>query len=136
MSEPLKRMTRQKVQVRDSLERQPGFASAQGLHAALMSSGATIGLATVYRALNELAAAGLADTLQSPSGETLFRGCSTTGHHHHLICRECGLTVEVHSEIVEEWAHKAAAENGFTAVGHVLDIFGLCGTCADSRSSR
>lgn len=136
MTTPTKRTTRQKVQVRDALERQPAFVGAQALHSALVSSGAAIGLATVYRALNDLAAAGLADTLQSQSGETLFRGCSTTGHHHHLICRECGLTVEVHSEIVEEWALKAAAENGFTAVGHVLDIFGLCVECADSRSSR
>ena len=130
MSTPAKRTTRQKTQVREALEAQQGFMSAQALHSSLVSIGATIGLATVYRALNELAESGLADTLQSPSGETLFRGCATGEHHHHLICRHCGCTVEVHSDEVEEWARRAAAENGFTAIGHVLDIFGTCAQCA------
>ena len=135
MSDVIKRMTRQKTQVRDALVSAREFVSAQSLHALLSDGDSRIALATVYRALNELAQTGQADTLQSPSGETLFRGCATAGHHHHLICRACGVTVEVHSDVVEDWARSAAAENGFTDVGHVLDIFGLCASCsaADSR---
>jgi len=93
--------------------------------------------------LNELAEAGGADTVQTPTGETLFRGCATAGHHHHLVCRRCGNTVEVHSDAVEEWARTAAREYGFTEVGHVLDIYGICADCsresdevADSREDR
>ena len=129
MSEPLKRMTRQKTQVREALEAHETFVGAQALHTWLVSQGATLGLATVYRALNELAESGLADSLQSPTGETLFRGCATSDHHHHLICRQCGRTVEVHSDVVEEWARRAASENGFSQVGHVLDIYGTCADC-------
>lgn len=130
MTRPAKRMTPQKSEVRAALRDAPGFVSAQALHSALAAAGSRIGLATVYRALNELVDAGTADTLQSPSGETLFRGCATSGHHHHLICRQCGTAVEVHSDVVEDWARASAREHGFVDVGHVLDIYGLCSTCA------
>jgi Fur family ferric uptake transcriptional regulator len=130
MTGPAKRMTPQKSEVREALRDASGFVSAQALHSTLVATGSRIGLATVYRALNELVDAGTADTLQSPSGETLFRGCATSGHHHHLICRQCGTAVEVHSDAVEEWARASAREHGFVDVGHVLDIYGLCSTCA------
>ena len=68
-----------------------GFVSAQSLHATLREENTGIGLATVYRALAGLAAQGDADSLQSPDGESLYRACKTPGHHHHLICRSCGL---------------------------------------------
>lgn len=130
MSEVIKRTTRQKTEVRDALLNVRAFVSAQALHAGLVDGGSRIALATVYRALNELADTGQADTHQSSAGETLFRGCATAGHHHHLICRACGVTVEVHSDVVEDWARSAASEHGFTDVGHVLDIFGLCARCS------
>jgi Fur family ferric uptake transcriptional regulator len=46
-----------------------------------------------------------------------------------LICRSCGLTVEIEAVAVEEWAHSVAAEHGFTAANHVVDVFGLCAEC-------
>ncbi len=130
MSAPARRLTPQKIAVRDALRSVPGFVGAQTLHAILENAGSRIGLATVYRALNELAEVGGADTVQTPTGETLFRGCATAGHHHHLVCRRCGTTVEVHSDAVEEWARAAAREHGFTDVGHVLDIYGVCVDCS------
>ena len=51
-------------------------------------------------------------------------------HHHHLVCRGCGKTVEVAGPAVESWADKVAAEHGFTDVGHTLEIFGSCAECA------
>jgi Fur family ferric uptake transcriptional regulator len=116
--------------VREALGGAEGFISAQGLHTSLRETGSPIGLATVYRALADLAVEGDADSLQSPDGESLYRACSTTGHHHHLICRNCGLTVEIEADAVEEWAKKVASEQGFTQAQHVVDVFGLCAECS------
>ncbi len=106
-----------------------GVREPQRLHARLHEAGSPIGLATVYRALGDLAAEGDADSLQSPDGEALYRTCATGGHHHHLICRVCGKTVEIAADEVESWAHDVAARNGFTAPSHVVDVFGLCAEC-------
>ncbi|WP_100812465.1 Fur family transcriptional regulator [Microbacterium sp. BR1] len=131
-----KRNTWQRDRVRDALDESRGFVSAQSLHALLRDEGTGIGLATVYRALADLAAEGDADSLQSPEGESLYRACQSRGHHHHLICRSCGLTVEIEASDVEEWAHRMAAQNGFTEAAHVVDIFGLCAACTAARASE
>jgi Fur family ferric uptake transcriptional regulator len=131
MTTSLKRNTRQKDAVRHALGEAIGFVSAQQLHAVLRSHGSTVGLATVYRALSDLAVSGEADTLQSKDGEWLYRAC-TTNHHHHLICRKCGKTVEIEAKKLEIWADQVAEEHGFSAPSHTIEIFGNCTDCAKS----
>ena len=129
-----KRNTWQKDAVRHVLNESKGFMSAQELHLVLKNHGSTIGLATVYRALADLAEAGEADAIQAAAGqtgaaETLYRACGET-HHHHLICRTCGKTVEIAANTVEKWADAIAAENGFTQASHTIEIFGTCANCS------
>jgi len=130
----MKRNTWQREAVRGALGASEGFVSAQGLHSTLHATGSPIGLATVYRALSDLATEGSADSLQSPEGESLYRACSTNDHHHHLICRNCGLTVEIEADAVEKWAKNVASEHGFTDAAHVVDVFGLCEQCTASAA--
>jgi len=124
----MKRNTWQREAVRTALSERDQFVSAQALHAALRDDGSSIGLATVYRALADLAEEGEADSLQQ-EGEALYRACTPGNHHHHLICRQCGMTVEIEAAAVESWARALAAEHGFTAAEHVVDVFGLCPQC-------
>jgi Fur family ferric uptake transcriptional regulator len=124
----VKRNTWQREAVRSALGTQMGFVSAQELHSNLKGTGSQIGLATVYRALGDLATEGEADSLQSPEGESLYRACSI-GHHHHLICRGCGLAVEIEADDVEQWAQSVAALHGFSQAEHVVDVFGYCSSC-------
>jgi Fur family transcriptional regulator, ferric uptake regulator len=58
-----------------------------------------------------------------------YRRCSRS-HHHHLVCRSCGLAVEVTGPPVEAWAARVAAEHGFNEVSHDVEIFGQCADCA------
>ena len=125
----MKRHTWQRDAVRGALGTTENFVSAQELHAALREAGTSIGLATVYRALAELAGEGEADSLQQ-EGESFYRACTSAAHHHHLICRSCGLTVEIAADSVEDWAKAIASEHGFSEPHHVVDVFGLCANCA------
>jgi Fur family ferric uptake transcriptional regulator len=50
-------------------------------------------------------------------------------HHHHLVCRACGATVEVTGPAVETWAEQVAAEHGFRDVSHTVEVFGTCPAC-------
>ena len=109
MSEHIVRQTRQKDAIRDALNGCDEFISAQELHRKLEDRGEHIGLATVYRQLNALAEAGRADTVRL-DGQQLFRLCGDDGHHHHLVCTNCG-------------------KYGFTIERHTLEVFGLCEDC-------
>jgi Fur family ferric uptake transcriptional regulator len=125
---PAARNTRQRGALSALLGELDGFHSAQELHAMLRSRGAAVGLTTVYRTLQALAEAGEVDVMRPAGGDHLYRRCSD-GHHHHLVCRSCGRTVEVLGSAVERWAEHVAAEHGYADVSHTLEIFGTCADC-------
>ncbi|GAB3673777.1 Fur family transcriptional regulator [Angustibacter aerolatus] len=120
-----RRSTKQRDAVATELASEPTFRSAQDVHAALRASGSPVGLATVYRALQGMVEDGAADALRTGDGEVVYRRCSQ-GHHHHLVCRECGRTVEVEGPTVERWATRVAEQHGFHDVSHTLEVFGTC----------
>ncbi len=123
------RNTRQRAEILSLLDEASDFQSAQRVHHLLRERGAKVGLTTVYRTLQILAQAEEVDTMRLPSGEQLYRRCRRPSHHHHLVCRECGNTIEIAGPTIERWADKVAEENGYTEVSHTLDIFGVCPEC-------
>lgn len=128
MAEPM-RPTRQRTAVIEALGTLDGFHSSQELHDLMRHRGEAVGLSTVYRTLQALAAAGAVDVIVREDGESAYRRCSPA-HHHHLVCRDCGRTVEVEGPAVERWAEAVSAEHGFTEVSHTLEIFGRCPSCS------
>ena len=125
------RSTRQAAAVQEVLSDADGFRTVQQLHEETRARGLKVGLATVYRYLNLFAANGLADVVHRGDGEAQYRLCGTSGgnaesHHHHVVCRECGRSVEVSGPEVEAWADRVAAAAGYTKVSHTVEVFGLC----------
>lgn len=128
-----RRTTRQRTALLTLLDELDGFRSAQDLHALLRARGDSVGLATVYRALQAMVDDGQLDVLRGADGEAGYRRCSPS-HHHHLVCRSCGRTVEVADPPVERWASRMAAEHGFSDVQHQVEVFGTCAECARAQA--
>ena len=122
------RRTRQRTAVDGILADRDDFRTAQEIHDELRRLGERVGLTTVYRTLQAMTEAGELDALRTADGETAYRRCSA-GHHHHLVCRSCGRTVEVSGPAVETWANAVAEQHGFRDVSHDLEIFGTCENC-------
>ncbi len=123
------RITRQRRAVLRVLASRQDFVSAQDLHALLVAEGVRIGLTTVYRALRDLEAAGGADVVRDDAGERLYRTRPADGHRHYLLCRACGRSRPVDSEVVEEWAGRIASDTGYAAVEHTVELTGICIAC-------
>ncbi|MFM8155896.1 MAG: Fur family transcriptional regulator [Actinomycetes bacterium] len=123
------RQTKQRTAIAEMLAEVDDFRSAQQLHDDLRHRGVSVGLTTVYRCLQSLTAAGEIDFLVNDEGETVYRKCSGE-HHHHLVCRACGATVEIAGPTVERWADAVAAEHGYSQVSHTMELFGLCPSCS------
>ncbi len=124
------RRTRQGAAVLAALEGSASFKSAQEVHAALRAAGERVGLTTVYRHLQLLADEGVIDAVQAADGQVVYRHCRTGEHHHHLVCRACGASVEIAGPEVEAWAEATARALGYSAVSHTVEIFGLCPSCS------
>ena len=129
MSSPGVRTTRQRTAIVALLDNLDDFRSAQEIHEELGRRGHNIGLTTVYRTLQAMSETGAVDSLRTDSGESIYRRCSTQ-HHHHLVCRGCGYTVEIQGGEVEAWASEVAGAYGFTDESHNIEIFGKCAECA------
>lgn len=130
MTTSSRRATSQRAALAEVLAGTDEFATAAELHEALRAAGARVGLATVYRTLADLVAAGDIDSLRGPGGETLYRRCGEAEHHHHLVCRICGRTEEVTAPAVERWARAIAKKYAFSELDHEIELFGRCADCA------
>lgn len=123
------RNTRQRADLVEALRSAAGFRTAQELHDELKAGGARIGLTTIYRNLQALSDQGAVDVLRNGEGESIYRLCATDAHHHHLVCRNCGTSVEISSDEVERWADRTARDHGFTSVTHTAELYGVCASC-------
>jgi Fur family ferric uptake transcriptional regulator len=122
------RSTRQRSAVAALLDELEDFHTAQDIHGLLTRRGEAIGLTTVYRCLQLLANANEVDVFRTDEGLTAYRRCSPA-HHHHLVCRKCGRTVEVDGPAVERWAANVSAAHGFLDVEHMVEVIGTCPDC-------
>ncbi len=127
---PARRQTRQRAAVTEALEAQGEFRSAQEIYDIVRGRGDSVGLTTVYRALQSMAEDGQVDVIVRGDGESVYRQCSPS-HHHHLVCRSCRSTVEIDAPDVERWASEVAARHGYRDVTHTVEVFGVCSRCAD-----
>ena len=126
------RNTRQAGAIEAALAQADGFRTAHDLFTEIRAGGQRIGLTTVYRHLSLLAETERADVVHNAEGEAQYRLCGphdaagSGDHHHHIVCRVCGRSVEVSGPEVEAWAERVADEAGYTDITHTLELFGLC----------
>ncbi len=127
------RSTRQRQLVKEALQSAKRPVSAQELFLELgvKKEETKVSLATIYRTLKGMAAAGLVDTFREDSGETTYLLCDE-GHHHHLSCRVCGEVVDIRDCGIDRWASEAANIHGFSNVEHRVELIGTCTRCSDA----
>lgn len=122
------RPTPQRATVLAELMGESNDLTAQELHQRLRRRGSRLGLATVYRTLGLLSGEGAIDALSHRQGEVSYRWCGDH-HHHHLVCSSCQSVVELGDCELTPWLDRVAADHGFVATAHRLDVAGLCAAC-------
>lgn len=93
-----------------------------------------IGLVTVYRTLEVLAALDLVCELHTGSSCPSYT-ISAPQHHHHLVCSCCGRVVDFTGHSLEELEERLARESGFRIEDHMLEFIGRCRTCQETAAS-
>lgn len=93
-------------------------------------------LSSIYRTLTVLEEAGVVTHHLGAKGLTRFELAEwLTGHHHHLVCIDCGSVSDVDipaakEERVRDLVSEIAAVAAFDAIDHALEIEGRCSQCA------
>jgi Fur family transcriptional regulator, ferric uptake regulator len=99
--------------------------SAEDLYKKLLDSGEEIGLATVYRVLNQFDDAGIITRHHFESGKAVFE-LSSQHHHDHLVCLNCGKVIEFSDEVIERRQLEIAARHNIKLTNHSLYLYGHC----------
>jgi Fur family ferric uptake transcriptional regulator len=99
--------------------------SAEDIYRKLRDDGEEIGLATIYRVLNQFDDAGIVDKHNFDGGKHVFE-LSNTEHHDHLVCLNCGKVIEFEDEIIERCQEEVAKKNLMELTHHSLYLYGTC----------
>lgn len=109
--------------------------SAEDLYKKLLDIGEEIGLATVYRVLNQFDDAGIVTRHHFEGGKSVFE-LATQQHHDHLVCLDCGKVIEFRDDTIELRQKEIANKYNVRLTNHSLYLYGHClnGDCKDDPS--
>ncbi len=99
--------------------------SAEDVYKILIEMEEEIGLATVYRVLNQFDDAGILNRHHFEGGKSVFE-ISHKEHHDHLVCVKCGKVVEFEDDTIEERQEQVAKANNMRLINHSLYLYGEC----------
>ena len=108
------------LEVLESAE--PRHMSAEDVYKALLDSGDDVGLATVYRVLNQFVSAGLVVSHNFDSGHALYEVASEE-HHDHMIDVDSGEVIEFVDDAIERLQHEIAERHGYELKDHSLVLY-------------
>ena len=114
------------------LDEQDCCLSAQETHERLAASGARVGIASVYRVLDLLAAEGLLTRVDLGDGVARYEPSRPGGHHHHLVCDDCGKVEAFEDAALERELTRVAGRLGYAMDAHEVVLRGACGDCRPS----
>ena len=97
--------------------------SAEDVYKVLLDLGEEIGLATVYRVLNQFDDAGIVSRHHFEGGKSVFELSGST-HHDHLVCLKCGEVIEFNDPLIEDQQNLIAAKYGIKLTNHSLYLYG------------
>src|SRR5690554_4088348 len=99
--------------------------SAEDVFKILLDKGEEVGLATVYRVLNQFDDAGIVTRHHFEGGRSVFE-LSKKNHHDHLVCLTCGRVIEFEDDVIEQRQLSVAAEHNIELTNHSLYLYGEC----------
>lgn len=99
--------------------------SAEDLYKVMLEQDEEIGLATIYRVLNQFDDAGIVTRHHFEGGKSVFE-LSNKKHHDHLVCLDCGKVIEFEDQVIEQRQIDVANKNNIELTNHSLYLYGTC----------
>ncbi len=113
-----------------------GHRSVEDIYRVVREQDPRVGYTTVYRTMKILADCGLAREIDLADGITRYEHLYNHEHHDHMICMQCGKSIEFYSPEIETLQDEASALLGFKVLDHKLQIYGLCSECRKDTIGR
>ncbi len=122
------RLTPQRLMILTAIENSDDHISAEEIYAQIKAKYPYVNISTVYRTLELLKGLGLVTETDLGEGRVRYHPADK-GRHHHLVCQECGLVVDLDESVLSPVKDVLLREYGFIADLQHLAIFGRCVNC-------
>lgn len=122
------RLTPQRAIIVAAIEASDHHISAEEIYKRVLARYPQVNISTVYRTLELLSRLGLVYEIDLGEGRIRYHS-EGKGHHHHLVCRECGVVIDIDESTLARLQDVLLLRYGFTANLHHVAIFGLCEPC-------
>jgi len=122
------KLTRQRLAVLDVIVNSQEHLTPAAVYERVIRTHPRIGLVTVYRTLEMLSELGLICRVHR-GGKSRSYTLAPFGHHHHLVCTQCGVVVDFTDCGLMQLEEKLAHDTGFDIEGHLLQFVGTCERC-------
>ena len=94
----------------------------------ILARAPSVGRATVFRTLRLLQDLGAVCQVILDDGTAEYR-LSSVGHHHHIVCSECGAIDDFASCDIGDLLEELSRRTGFDIAAHRLEVYGRCARC-------
>ncbi|MBA7651467.1 Ferric uptake regulation protein [subsurface metagenome] len=122
------RLTPQRMMVFSAIENSDDHISAEEIYAQVVAKYSHVNISTVYRTLELLKQLGLVTETDLGGGRVRYHPMDK-GHHHHLVCRECGAIIDLDESVLFSLKDTLLREYKFVADLRHLAVFGRCANC-------
>ena len=129
------RMTPQRLMIVSAIENSSDHISAEEIYAIVAEKYPNVNVSTVYRTLDLLEEMGLVTRTDLGGGSVRYHP-SEQGHHHHLVCRECGAIIDLDEKTLEGLKENLLRQYNFIADLRHLGLWGYCATCQQKTSRK
>ena len=123
------KLTPQRRAVLDVIKSSSGHLTPAEIYERVHKRYPSIGLVTIYRTLEVLTSLDLICRVHGEQGCHSYLLRRRSGHHHHMVCSSCGRVADFTRCDIEELERRVARQTGFKVQGHILELYGTCGTC-------
>jgi len=124
------RMTPQRLMIVSAIENSDQHISAEEIYVQVVAKYPHVNMSTVYRTLEMLKRLGLVTETDMGEGRVRYHPAEK-GHHHHLVCQECGAIIDLDESALSSLKSTLLREYGFIADLRHLAIFGRCAKCSE-----
>ena len=123
------RLTPQRMMILSAIENSDDHISAEEIYAQVVAKYPNVNISTVYRTLELLKRLGLVTETDFGGGRLRYHPVGK-GHHHHLVCQECGAIIALNESLLSSLKSALLREYKFSADLRHLAIFGRCVNCS------
>ena len=129
LSEQGYRLTPQRLMILSAIEDTDSHISADEIYTQVVAKYPNVNISTVYRTLELLKRLGLVTETDMGGGRVRYHPVDK-GHHHHLVCQECGAITDLDESMLVSLKNTLLQDYNFVADLRHLAIFGRCVKCS------